>query len=331
MEENKMLQTASARELPAERDIAVITKEIKDIQRQAKATALMYAVEIGRRLCEAKSLLPYGAWGEWLRDEVDFSQSSANNFMRLFDEYGSAQISIFGASVDSQTLGKLPYSKALQLLAIPSDEREEFAEEVDAENISTRELAAVIKEREEAKREAEELKEKLRAAQEADAEMKQKANDYDEIKKDLEYAVSERDRAIENAKKLGKQLTDAKKNPTVPKAEIDKIKTEAEAAAKKAADESAAKKVAALENKLRDAEAAKIRAELEAKMAKEDAERIQKEIKTSAPDVAEFKALFDELQALAVKCLSAIRKIKGRDPKVGEGCEKALRAFGEKL
>lgn len=329
MDENKL--QVSERELPAERDIAVITKEIKDIQRQAKATALMYAVEIGRRLSEAKSLLPYGKWGEWLRDEVEFSQSSANNFMRLFDEYGSAQISIFGASVDSQTLGKLPYTKALQLLAIPSDEREEFAEEVDAENISTRELAAVIKEREEAKREAEELREKLRAAEEADEEMKKKAADYDEVKKDLDFAVSERDKAIEKAKKLGADLDKAKKSATVPKAELDRIKSEAEAAAKKAADESAAKKLAALESRVRDAEAAKIRAELEAKTAREDVEKIQKELKTSASDVAEFKVLFDELQAVAVKCLSAIRKIKERDPKVGEGCEKALHAFGEKL
>ena len=329
MEENK-LQT-SAREAPAERDISVITKEIKDIQRQAQATALMYAVEIGRRLVEAKSLLPYGTWGEWLKEEVNFSQSSANNFMRLFDEYGAAQISIFGASVDSQTLGKLPYSKALQLLAIPSEEREAFAEEVDAEHISTRELAAAIKEREEAKREAEELREKLRAAEEADAEMKRKAANYDTVKKDLDFAVSERNKAREKAKKLGEDLDKAKKSATVPKAELDRIKAEAEAAAKKAADESAAKKLAELEAKARDAEAAKIRAELEAKVAKEDAERAQSALKTASPELTEFKTLFETLQAVAVKCLSAIRKIKERDPKAGEGCEKALHAFGEKL
>ena len=331
MDENKMIAGDPSGEVPAKRDIAVITKEIKDIQRQAKAMALTYAVEIGRRLCEAKSLLPYGSWGEWLRNEVEFSQSSANNFMRLFDEYGSAQISIFGASVDSQTFANLPYSKALQLLAIPSEEREAFAEEVGAEDLSTRELAAAIKEKEDAKREAEELREKLRALEEAEADLRQKADDYDEMEKDLKFAEEEREKAIKEAKTLGEKLNQAKSDPKISKATIDKMKAEAEAAAKKAADEAAAKKLAELENRLRDAEAAKIRAELLAKTAQDDAERAQREAKTSSPDVAEFKTLFDELQALAVKCLAAIRKIKGRDPKVGEGCEKALRAFGEKL
>ena len=81
------------------REIGVITAEIKDLCRQAQTMALLFAVEIGRRLEEAKRALPYGAWGDWLKSEVEFSQSTANNFMRLFEEYGSSQISIFGASV----------------------------------------------------------------------------------------------------------------------------------------------------------------------------------------------------------------------------------------
>ena len=110
------------------REIGIITAEIKDLCRQAQTMALLYAVEIGRRLDEAKRALPYGKWGEWLKNEVEFSQSSANNFMKLYEEYGAAQISIFGASVDSQTFANLPYSKALQLLAVPRDEREAVAE-----------------------------------------------------------------------------------------------------------------------------------------------------------------------------------------------------------
>jgi len=79
------------------REIEVVTAEIKEIKRQAQNMALMYAIEIGRRLVEAKSVLPHGKWGEWLKCEVNFSQATANNFMKLFEEYGSAQISIFGA------------------------------------------------------------------------------------------------------------------------------------------------------------------------------------------------------------------------------------------
>ena len=129
------------------REIGVITAEIKDLCKQAQTMALLYAVEIGRRLKEAKEVLPYGAWGEWLKCEVEFSQSTATNFMRLYEEYGASQISIFGASVDSQTFANLPYSKALQLLAVPKEEREAFAEEVGAEELSVRELKKAIEER----------------------------------------------------------------------------------------------------------------------------------------------------------------------------------------
>ena len=70
------------------REIEVVTAEIKEIKRQAQNMALMYAIEIGRRLVEAKSVLPHGKWGEWLKCEVNFSQATANNFMKLFEEYG---------------------------------------------------------------------------------------------------------------------------------------------------------------------------------------------------------------------------------------------------
>ena len=101
--ENRII-VAPQPEVPA-RDIGVITAEIKEVKRQANNMALMYAIEIGRRLVEAKSVLPHGEWGGWLKNEVDFSQSTANNFMKLYDEYGQAQISIFGAVSNSQTIG----------------------------------------------------------------------------------------------------------------------------------------------------------------------------------------------------------------------------------
>ena len=58
--------------MPA-RDIGIVTAEIKEIRRDANNMALMYAIEIGRRLVEAKSVLPHGEWGDWLKNEVDFS------------------------------------------------------------------------------------------------------------------------------------------------------------------------------------------------------------------------------------------------------------------
>ena len=112
----------------AYRDINVVTAEIKVIKQEAQAMALNYAVEIGRRLTEAKGLLNHGEWGSWLEKEVEFSARSATNFMRLFEEYGSTQNSLFGAELNQHARADLPLRKALQLLAIPAEEREEFIE-----------------------------------------------------------------------------------------------------------------------------------------------------------------------------------------------------------
>ena len=129
--------------------------EIRELTRQAKAMTLYYGVEIGRRLEAAKSMVPYGGWGAWLKENTEFSQATATRFMRVFNEYGAAQIGIFGAVPESSTLQNLSISNALRLLAVPEAEREEFAETVDAENLSARELEKAIKERDAAIKERE--------------------------------------------------------------------------------------------------------------------------------------------------------------------------------
>ena len=137
--------------MTAQRDIQTVTTEIRTLHRQAQGMILNYAIEIGRRLKEAKSLLEHGEWGEWLENEVDFSRSTANNFMKIFEEYGAKQVSLFG-DANSQTLGNLPYTHALKLLAVPAEEREEFVEEHHVEDLSSRELDRLIKERDAAVR-----------------------------------------------------------------------------------------------------------------------------------------------------------------------------------
>lgn len=90
--------------------------EIRELTRQAKAMTLYYGVEIGRRLEAAKSMVQYGGWGAWLKENTEFSQATATRFMRVFNEYGAAQIGIFGAVPESSTLQNLSISNALRLL-----------------------------------------------------------------------------------------------------------------------------------------------------------------------------------------------------------------------
>lgn len=46
-------------------------------------------IQIGYKLIEAKERLSYGEWGDWLRNRIDFSQRTANQFMRIAKEFGS--------------------------------------------------------------------------------------------------------------------------------------------------------------------------------------------------------------------------------------------------
>ena len=97
------------------RTLEQVTEEIRYLDSQAKRLVLGHAIEIGRRLTEAKEMVPYGEWGNYITRELEYSQSTANNFMRIYAEYGAAQQSLYGPVAESQTLGKLSYSKALQL------------------------------------------------------------------------------------------------------------------------------------------------------------------------------------------------------------------------
>lgn len=217
------------------RDIGVITAEIKELCRRMQSTLLVYAVEIGRRLDEAKHTLPHGQWATWLSENVEFSQRQANNFMKLYEEYGADQLTLFGAVLNSQTFANFPYSKALLLLAVPSEEREEFAEEVRAEELSVRELKEAIAQRDSYKKaldaqtaEGNSLRDKLKEAEKAKSEALAKAAVSDNYKNELANVTAQ-------AEELRKKLEKAEKDPKIPKDKLDKLRAEADAAAKAAA------------------------------------------------------------------------------------------------
>ncbi|MBQ2876980.1 MAG: DUF3102 domain-containing protein [Clostridia bacterium] len=320
------------------RDIKVITVEIRELCAQAQATALAYIVEIGRRLVEAKAALPHGEWGNWLREEVGFSQSSANNYMKLYEEYGDSQMTIFGATVNSQTIGKLPYSKALALLAVPASEREDFAEKVGAEDLSVKELERIIKERDAERHRAEELEQRAREAEEAAAKHKEAAEASAELGKkvnDLEIRLAEMRAEYAQQKNKAEQLKAkldlAKSDPKIPPAKLEKIKKDAEEAAKKALGEDAVKELEKTQAALKKAEEAKLEAERKQIEAEGRLKEAEMRLKTAAPEINEFKVLFTALQEQATKCFKQLDKIRAVDPDTAEKLGIALKKFGEGL
>lgn len=299
-----------------------------------KTLAVMYAVEIGRRLKEAKSMLPHGEWGTWLKNEVEFSQSTANNFMKIFDEYGSSQITIFGAIPNSQTLGNLPYSKALKLIAIPENEREEFVKEHNIENISTREMDKLIKERDEALKRAEasaEIEGKLNKALQ-DLESAEKASqDAEEIKKKAEQEIQELNAELKKSQQACQSLQEkfekAQGSPQVSEEQLKEIEERIQKEAKKEAQEKLKKKIEAADKKLESAAEEVRKAELIAEKAREEAEKLKVQIQLASPEMTEFKTLFGQVQKTFQALEEIIDKLDNSNKDNAVKCKSALEAL----
>ena len=326
MEEQKVITVKEVR------DIQTVTTEINTLTAQYRSLTLAYAVEVGRRLEEAKSLLPHGEWGTWLAEKVSFSQRTANNLMQIFEEYGDRQITLFGAVPNSQTFANLPISKAIKLLALPSEEREEFAEENDVAAMSVRELEAAIKAKKEAEARAEELSEENARLQEqldqtgaaaladAEEERDKALADVAALKKaadaaaeELKAAKEEVEKAKADAKKAKDKLKEAKTHPEIPQEKIDELRAEASEKANQALEE----RIADANRKI--AEAEKRRLEAESKY-----EEVRKQAQISDPDILSFKMLFDQIQDDAVKLLAALARIRDKNPETADKLGKAV-------
>lgn len=326
--------------MTSQRDVKTITAEIQTLQAQTQRLVLEYSIEVGRRLTEVKSMIPYGEWGAYLKEELSFSQSTANNLMRIFEEYGDDQIGLLGANAKSQALGKLSYTKALQLLAIPAEERESFAEEHDIEHKSTREIDAIIKERDAAlaaqKAAEDELEERrldieaadraLEAAKIADDEREVAVAAAEEAKKKLAEAEERASKAKEREKKAKDDLQALKDNPTVPPEILAKYQAEAEEAAKAAAAQELEDKTAELQadvaKALQDAADATKAAE-EAKKALENA---KKALQMASPEMTAFKIHFETVQNDFKTLLKCLDEIKKADPDTGTKMTAAVNA-----
>ncbi|ACL22450.1 hypothetical protein Dhaf_4445 [Desulfitobacterium hafniense DCB-2] len=129
-----------------ERTPFVIAAEINAINRESRKMLLKNAIEVGRRLKEAKELLNHGEWLKWLKETVNYSKSTAENLMNLYKEYGPKLLSLSDDDLNSQALGNLTYTQAVLLLGLPEEEREEFVAQNDLDSMTTRQLSQTVKE-----------------------------------------------------------------------------------------------------------------------------------------------------------------------------------------
>lgn len=288
-----------------ERDIEVITEEINFYKRQAGSAIL----EIGKRLVEAKEQLTHGEWLPWLEKKVAFSERSAQQYMRLWKEYGKSALS-----------ADLSVSKALVLLALPESEREGFTagkhtvngEEKTVSDMTVKELEKAIAERNAAREEAEkaaadiqEAKDTALAAQE---ELARVRKELEELRsRPVEVAVEKVDASAEQIAAARAEAENA------AAAQVEKAKktlAEAQERVRKAEEQAAAaakEKDAALDA---------------AKSYKAEAEAARKKLAAAGNEgLIKFKTLFDQ----TVENVNALAELLRQQPE-GER-EKLCRAM----
>jgi DNA repair exonuclease SbcCD ATPase subunit len=318
------------------RDIDVITAEINFYKTQVVEASW----EIGQRLNEAKEQLEHGEWLGWLEDKVDFSEGTAQRFMRLAREYPK-----------TSPVMELGSSKALTLLTLPAADRDEFMDEkhvVDGEeksvpDMSKRELEKAVKERSEALKAQKE-------AEDAAAEQKRIADEYAEK---LKVADSRADAAQKEAESQKSELQDALKKLEDLKSSGDDLpeeqgqqmmeelrkeiaaeaKKDAEAKLKKKIDQAAADKAEA-DKKLADAEAARKQIDeerdREQKAAADRIEKLQKQLAVASSEhVTIFKTHYENAQSCINSMIGCMLKLK-EEPETREKLAEALRALCEK-
>lgn len=110
-------------------DINTIKSHTSAVLRAAIDEGKRSCIRIGKLLEEAKCLVPHGEWGKWLEENVDYSESTAQNLMRCYREFGDEQIDLFSGVSDADFFSVLSQSQMLELLALPKERRREFVEE----------------------------------------------------------------------------------------------------------------------------------------------------------------------------------------------------------
>lgn len=92
-------------------------------------------LQLGRVFCEAKQLVEHGKWMDWVKDNTGFSTRTAQQFMQAYKRFGSNE--------KARQIGDR--SKLVKLLSLPAGTEDDFLENNDVSNMSTREVDEAVR------------------------------------------------------------------------------------------------------------------------------------------------------------------------------------------
>jgi len=323
--------------VPAERprDMETITRDVLNAKLQVGEGLFT----IGQGMIEAKAQLSHGEWLRWLTETVEFSEDTAQNYMKLVRKYSNAE-----------ALRYLGYTKALALLSLPDETRDEFIEAthmVDGEEktvaeMTTRELKAALKERDAALKAAEQAEADRRTADEAREKLSRDMKLANERIAGLNAEVEEHSararEAQDAAARLEKELEELRSRPVdvaveTDTAAVEAARKEAEAAMQAKLDK-AKKEQTRAENARKEVELdlENARAALKKAVAEKDALMLQAKKKAAVSaneDLVLFRTLFDQAQEQINKLGGVLMKFRNKDAETAGKLQNALLALSD--
>ena len=143
-------QVVSEENLPTQNETDTITIEVPfklvtlDERaariRKLSADVQRGIIEIGNELIAAKRDMGHGNWGTWLKNEFDWTQQTANRFMRVADRFGKLNTGVQFKSATLQAMLALPFGTEQEFI----DEQAEKGKPV--EEMTKREVQSAVKE-----------------------------------------------------------------------------------------------------------------------------------------------------------------------------------------
>ena len=271
--------------------------------------------------------LGYSSFEEYAEEACGIRQRQAYSYISAYEKLGKTYL---------QDNAQLGITKLELLSQVNSWEREEFAKEVDAENVSTRELKALV---EKYKSQSEQLGFELEEAKAKIAESETQESEPDDdamleikqLRAELEKAKAEQNKPSADSDNYGAKVQEAlrhqqKKYDKEKKAAAEAAKAEMEKAAKAAKKEAKKEALEKVNQQLEQLTADKAAAD-------EALEKALKEVKLTQADedVVSVRFLFSSLQSTANQIEGHLANIKSRDQDKADKLSAAMKKVLEDI
>ncbi len=141
-----------------------------------------------------------GNWIAYLKEQLDYKPTTAENLMRIYREFGSEQVDMLTGKTPAEVFGKLDQSQMVAMFGLEPEQRTELMETEGIEDMSSRQIAQLAKEKKAAEDEAERERKARENADKLAVQQADRATKAEQEVKDSEKYIKSLEEELERAK-----------------------------------------------------------------------------------------------------------------------------------